>query len=187
MKQYKISELVHELDISRARIYQIIKELFESKKIRKDASGHYIIDATAVKEIKNYAEINTTKLNQIDKKVDKSIDGRQVSKTSIEVVNLRQKLDNNEKLLDAKDETIRMQQDYINSLQKEVATLHELVSQAQKLTQNAQQLNLADKDLKKLTDNTNPSNDKPNSSTNKRFFERIFSKHSKPKATKKPD
>jgi predicted DNA-binding transcriptional regulator AlpA len=74
MSKITAKELVNELGLSRARLYQIIAKLDNDKKPRKNAMGQYIFDDNAVKNIKQYytsvgVKHNTSNVKQLDSKM----------------------------------------------------------------------------------------------------------------------
>ena len=142
-------ELVSELGLSRARLYQIIARLDSDKKPQKNALGQYIFDDNAVKNIKRYytsiaVKRNTNSSKQLDgKMVDTILSSlnSQVEKLEKQVEQVVDKLADREKQIQkliAEKEQIRQDKDkQITELTQEynarIAELHKLLDQQQKL------------------------------------------------------
>lgn len=145
-------ELVNELGLSRARLYQIIARLDGNKKPRKNALGQYIFDDTAVKNIKQYytkvgVKHNTKSVKQLDSKtVDTILSSlnSQVSELEKQAAQLNAKLVEKEKQiqkLTIEKEEIRQSKDkQITQLNQE---FNEQIAELHKLLDQQQQLNLA--------------------------------------------
>ena len=115
MANKTISSIAKDLNISRARVYQIIDMLDDNEKPSKDSNDRYVIDDTVVNAIRKYYANSNTKAKQektspIDDKVldimRRQLDekDRQIEKLT-QLLNQQQQLNlstnrQNEKLLD---------------------------------------------------------------------------------------
>lgn len=149
MSKITAKELVNELGLSRARLYQIIAKLDSDKKPQKNAMGQYIFDDNAVKNIKQYymsvaVKHNTNNVKQIDGKMIDNILSNlngQVAKLEKQVDQLADKLDDREqqiqKLTTEKEQIQQEKDKQITELTQEyndqIAELHKLLDQQQKL------------------------------------------------------
>lgn len=149
MSNMTAKELVSELGLSRARLYQIIAKLDSDKKPKKNALGQYVFDDVAVKNIKQYytslaVKHNTSNVKRLDSKTLGTIMSSlnsQVAKLEKQVEQLTDKLNNKEQeiqKLTAEKEQIRRNKDkQITELTQEyndqIAELHKLLDQQQKL------------------------------------------------------
>jgi predicted RNase H-like nuclease (RuvC/YqgF family) len=149
MSKTTAKELVNELGVSRARLYQIIAKLDDDQKPRKNALGQYIFDDQAVENIKQYytkltIKHNTNSVKHIDSKTLDTIltsINSHVSDLEEQVQQLTSKLTAKEQQiasLEAEKEAIRQNKDQqLTKLTKEsneqIAELHKLLDQQQRL------------------------------------------------------
>ena len=120
MANKTISSIAKDLNISRARVYQIIDMLDDNEKPSKDSNDRYLIDDSVVNAIRKYYANSNTKAKQektspIDDKV-LDIMRRQLDEKDRQIEKLTQLLDQqqqlnlsasrqNEKLLDTPQKT----------------------------------------------------------------------------------
>lgn len=120
MANKTISSIAKDLNISRARVYQIIDMLDDNEKPSKDSNDRYLIDDSVVNSIRKYYAKSNTKAKQektspIDDKV-LDIMRRQLDEKDRQIEKLTQLLDQqqqlslstnrqNEKLLDTPQKT----------------------------------------------------------------------------------
>ncbi|PRO84312.1 DUF536 domain-containing protein [Lactiplantibacillus pentosus] len=102
MANKTISSIAKDLNISRARVYQIIDMLDDNEKPSKDSNDRYVIDDSAVNAIcKYYANSNTKakqeKTSPIDDKV-LDIIRRQLDEKDRQIEKLTQLLDQQQQL-----------------------------------------------------------------------------------------
>ncbi|MCT0220148.1 hypothetical protein EFM32_00710, partial [Lactiplantibacillus plantarum] len=64
MASKTISSIAKELNLSRARVYQIIDMLDDNEKPLKDSNDRYVIDDSAVNAIRKYYANSNTKAKQ---------------------------------------------------------------------------------------------------------------------------
>ncbi|MEJ1314628.1 MULTISPECIES: DUF536 domain-containing protein [Lactiplantibacillus] len=126
MASKTISSIAKELNLSRARVYQIIDMLDDNEKPLKDSNDRYIIDDSVVNAIRKYYANSNTKSKQektspIDDKV-LDIIRRQLDEKDRQIEKLTQLLDQqqqlnlstnrqNEKLLDTSTNNTPSQDD----------------------------------------------------------------------------
>ncbi|MDL2063706.1 MULTISPECIES: DUF536 domain-containing protein [Lactiplantibacillus] len=126
MASKTISSIAKELNLSRARVYQIIDMLDDNEKPLKDSNDRYVIDDSAVNAIRKYYANSNTKAKQektspIDDKV-LDIMRRQLDEKDRQIEKLTQLLDQqqqlnlstnrqNEKLLDTTTNNTPSQED----------------------------------------------------------------------------
>lgn len=126
MANKTISSIAKDLNISRARVYQIIDMLDDNEKPSKDSNDRYLIDDSVVNAIRKYYANSNTKAKQekaspIDDKV-LDIMRRQLDEKDRQIEKLTQLLDQqqqlnlstnrqNEKLLDTTTNNTHSQDD----------------------------------------------------------------------------
>ena len=126
MANKTISSIAKDLNISRARVYQIIDMLDDNEKPSKDSNDRYVIDDSVVNAIRKYYANSNTKAKQektspIDDKVldimRRQLDekDRQIEKLT-QLLNQQQQLNlstnrQNEKLLDTTTNNVPSQDD----------------------------------------------------------------------------
>ncbi|WP_195235843.1 DUF536 domain-containing protein [Lactiplantibacillus plantarum] len=126
MANKTISSIAKDLNISRARVYQIIDMLDDNEKPSKDSNDRYVIDDSVVNAIRKYYANSNTKAKQekaspIDDKV-LDIMRRQLDEKDRQIEKLTQLLDQqqqlnlstnrqNEKLLDTTTNNTHSQDD----------------------------------------------------------------------------
>ena len=126
MASKTISSIAKELNLSRARVYQIIDMLDDNEKPSKDSNDRYVIDDSVVNAIRKYYANSNTKSKQektspIDDKV-LDIIRRQLDEKDRQIEKLTQLLDQqqqlnlstnrqNEKLLDTSTNNTPSQDD----------------------------------------------------------------------------
>ncbi|WP_076656548.1 DUF536 domain-containing protein [Lactiplantibacillus plantarum] len=126
MANKTISSIAKDLNISRARVYQIIDMLDDNEKPSKDSNDRYLIDDSVVNSIRKYYANSNTKAKQekaspIDDKV-LDIMRRQLDEKDRQIEKLTQLLDQqqqlnlstnrqNEKLLDTTTNNTPSQED----------------------------------------------------------------------------
>ena len=102
MASKTISSIAKELNLSRARVYQIIDMLDDNEKPLKDSNDRYVIDDSAVNAIRKYYANSNTKAKQektspIDDKV-LDIMRRQLDEKDRQIEKLTQLLDQQQRL-----------------------------------------------------------------------------------------
>lgn len=102
MASKTISSIAKELNLSRARVYQIIDMLDDNEKPSKDSNDRYIIDDSVVNAIRKYYANSNTKSKQektspIDDKV-LDIIRRQLDEKDRQIEKLTQLLDQQQQL-----------------------------------------------------------------------------------------
>ncbi len=151
MSNMTAKELVNELGLSRARLYQIIAKLDDNKKPKKSPLGQYIFDDQAVKNIKKYyAEIsvkhNTNSVKHIDSKMLNTI----LSSLNSQIDELEKQIKQLTEKINIKDQQIQKlvieKEDLRQSKDKQITQLAEKsnqqISELHKLLDQQQQLNL---------------------------------------------
>lgn len=161
MKEHTIKELTSRMHITRGRVYQIIQQLYKQGKINKDADGRYILDDDAVKCITEFYKNNRLAGKTADSLYKHIVDLTEENRS------LHVKLNTQDEILKAKEETIQALKNQVKNLESSADALKENTDVIQKALQaldQQQKLNLLDKAKPEIEENK------------KSFFQKFFNK-----------